>query len=105
MTPALRVSDAEREQVVNLLREHTADGRLSLDEFSQRSQVAYAARTRTDLDALTHDLPKPRPALQEPVASLPGWTLAIIIATIVLLGALGIAFLATMISHMSNMSM
>lgn len=108
MTPTLRVSDAEREHVVNTLRDHTAEGRLSIDEFSQRSQAAYAARTQMDLDALTHDLPTPAQPSNQSRATIsrPAWTLAIVIATIVLLlGLLGIALLATMIGHMSNMPM
>jgi hypothetical protein len=56
-TPAVRASDGERERTVDILRAHAADGRLTVDEFSQRVDVAYAARTRTELDALVSDLP------------------------------------------------
>jgi hypothetical protein len=56
-TPALRASDGEREQTVEFLRAHAADGRLTLEEFAERVEVAYAARTRTELDALVGDLP------------------------------------------------
>ena len=59
--PEIRISDHDREQVVELLRAHTAEGRLTLDEFSDRVGQAYAARTQRDLDALTSDLPVPRP--------------------------------------------
>ena len=45
-TPAVRASDAEREQTVARLRDATAEGRLSLEEFAQRADRAFAA---TDL--------------------------------------------------------
>jgi hypothetical protein len=55
----LRASDADRERVVALLAQATADGRLTLDEHSQRVQRAYTARTLGDLAALTDDLALP----------------------------------------------
>jgi Domain of unknown function (DUF1707)/Cell wall-active antibiotics response 4TMS YvqF len=60
-TPAVRASDAEREQTAALLRGHVVEGRLTLEEFSERLDAAYAARTRDELDALTHDLPVAAP--------------------------------------------
>jgi hypothetical protein len=35
----------------------TGDGRLTLDEFSQRMERATSARTRAELDRLVADLP------------------------------------------------
>jgi len=55
--PVLRASDAERERTVELLRRHSVDGRLTLEEFAERIGVAYEAKTRDELDALTRDLP------------------------------------------------
>jgi hypothetical protein len=55
--PRLRASDADRERTVNLLREHHAEGRLTMDEFHERLEGAYAAKTIGDLDALMADLP------------------------------------------------
>ena len=55
----MRASEAEREAVVERLREHCAAGRLTVDELSERIERAYAARTVADLDALTADLPRP----------------------------------------------
>jgi Domain of unknown function (DUF1707) len=43
--PKLRASDADRERAVALLRRRHADGRLDLEEFEQRVDKAYAART------------------------------------------------------------
>lgn len=50
-------SDAEREAAVEQLRVATADGRLTMDELSDRSELAYRARTTAELSALTRDLP------------------------------------------------
>ncbi len=59
---SLRVGDAEREAVAAELREHYAQGRLSMEDFNQRLDAAYAARTRGDLDKLISDLPHAKPA-------------------------------------------
>jgi hypothetical protein len=53
----LRVADADREQMVEELREHALAGRLSSEEMEERIGGAYRARTRADLDALRADLP------------------------------------------------
>jgi hypothetical protein len=54
---SLRASDADREQFVEALRRHHAEGRLTTEELSERTGRAYAARTFGDLDALATDLP------------------------------------------------
>jgi Domain of unknown function (DUF1707) len=63
--PAVRASDAEREQAVGLLQHGFADGRLTQAELEERAGAAYAARTRAQLRELTADLPgagqQPRP--------------------------------------------
>ena len=53
----VRVSDAERERTVATLREHLVQGRLSLEEFTQRMTSAYGATTSEDLAVLERDLP------------------------------------------------
>ena len=53
----VRVSDDERERVAREIREHYAAGRLDDDELNERVDAAYAARTRSELDALRADLP------------------------------------------------
>jgi hypothetical protein len=55
--PAVRASDAEREQTVELLRLSMVSGRLTLEEFAQRVEAVYGARTRTELEEQTRDLP------------------------------------------------
>ncbi len=63
---AERASDSDRDRVVGLLRDHCAVGRLTLDEFSERTGAALAARTRGDLDAVLADLP----TAQQPLAQV-----------------------------------
>jgi hypothetical protein len=55
--PGLRASDADREQLIAELNEHTVAGRLSTEDLEQRLQAAYEARTTGELDALRRDLP------------------------------------------------
>jgi hypothetical protein len=61
-SPELRASDADRDQAVVELREHTAAGRLTLEEFSERVDQAVAARTLAELDEVRSDLPGSVPA-------------------------------------------
>lgn len=53
----VRASDAERELTVERLSRAVGTGRLTVEEFDERSAKAYAARTRGELAALTEDLP------------------------------------------------
>jgi hypothetical protein len=54
-----RASDAERNRTVEALAEASAEGRLSLEEYSERSEAALRARTLGELTGLTVDLPAP----------------------------------------------
>jgi hypothetical protein len=54
----IRVSDAERNTALDLLGEHAAAGRLTVDELEDRASRALAAKTRGDLADLTSDLPQ-----------------------------------------------
>ena len=53
-----RVADVDRDRTVTLLREHVVEGRLTLDEFSERMGLALEARTQGDLQATLADLPE-----------------------------------------------
>jgi hypothetical protein len=53
----VRASDAERDAVVAELQEHSAQGRLTLEEFSARADEAFAAKTLADLEAVRRELP------------------------------------------------
>src|ERR1700761_3991897 len=55
--PALRASHAERDQVVEVLREAAGDGRLTDEELEQRVEASLSPRTGSDLPLLTADLP------------------------------------------------
>ena len=55
--PEPLVSDRDRDEVVDRLRAACAEGRLDLEEFSDRVGDVYQARTTAELDALTGDLP------------------------------------------------
>lgn len=59
-TSPARLSDAERERVIVMLREGAVDGRLSHDTFVRRMSLALAARERGELRVLTADLPPAR---------------------------------------------
>lgn len=54
----MRVSDADRDQVAETLREAAAVGRVTLDELDDRLNAAYKAKTYADLEPLTADLPE-----------------------------------------------
>lgn len=56
-SPGELVSDADRERTIETLRGHMLTGRLTAEEFEGRVGAAHSARTRTDLDAISVDLP------------------------------------------------
>lgn len=56
-SPHVRVSDADRETIVARLSTATAEGRLTIEEFSERSRHAYASRTWGELSTVLYDLP------------------------------------------------
>jgi hypothetical protein len=67
----VRVGDADREGVAAQLREHYADGRLTLDELNERLDQAFAAKTRADLETVLRDLPHTvRPAAGGPYRAM-----------------------------------
>ena len=71
----LRLSDADREAAVHLLSEQYALGRLSRDEFDERSDAVWSARTQGDLAPVFADLPVhatvPATGRPRPVPSAP----------------------------------
>ncbi|GLW96301.1 DUF1707 domain-containing protein [Microtetraspora sp. NBRC 16547] len=56
-TPEMRASDGDRDRVAAALREHVAEGRLTVDEFNERLAQLYQSRTYGELATLTADLP------------------------------------------------
>jgi hypothetical protein len=81
----VRVGDADREAIAAQLREHYADGRLTLDELNERLDQTFAAKTKDDLNVVMRDLPHvARPFTDAPAsgfsntawpapAGRPGW--------------------------------
>jgi hypothetical protein len=57
-TDEVRVGHAERDAAATRLGAHLTAGRLEWDEYDQRLQAAYAAKTRGDLTRLFTDLPE-----------------------------------------------
>lgn len=100
----LRVGDAERNEAVSALGEHFAAGRLDHDELDDRTQAAYAARTRADLERLFTDLPEPAPYRRVPVPTgrpsarrrpRPGWPLVPVVPILFVLAAILLAVRVT----------
>jgi DUF1707 SHOCT-like domain len=95
---AIRVSDAERDAAVAELSQHYQAGRLTAEEFSERSGQAFEAKTGDQLHALFDDLPSPTPALPARVTQPappvpqprrrlgPGRTVALVIVGYLLVG-------------------
>ncbi len=94
----IRVSDAERDAAVAELSQHYQAGRLTAEEFSERSGQAFAAMTGDQLHALFDDLPPvtsrqpvPVPQADPPVPRArrelgPGRTVALCIVAYLLVG-------------------
>ena len=92
-----RLTDADREAAVTLLRHAVGEGRLDLDEFEGRLGRAYAARVPSDLDGVLDDLVgPPRPGRTVPATTLahdrrrrpPAVLGALAVVVVVLLGVL-----------------
>jgi hypothetical protein len=71
MQPGLRIGDRERDAVAAELQEHFARGRLTLEEFNQRLDAVFAAKTQADLNLITSDLPHARSWGSLPSGSAP----------------------------------
>lgn len=88
----MRIGDAERTEVTDILSRHFGDGRLDRTEFDERMESAMHAKTRVELDRLLVDLPRldvptarPEPRHHSPLRFL--------------LLALMVAFVATVTLH------
>ncbi|MEO5711187.1 MAG: DUF1707 domain-containing protein [Nocardioidaceae bacterium] len=89
--PELRIGDDDREAAVTALGEHYAAGRLTKDEYDERSQRAWEARTMSALTPLFADLPRAQAApratvptppsrpLLAPGRGRPGWLLPVLV--------------------------
>ena len=68
---SMRVSDADRDRAIAELSEHYQAGRLTTEEFEDRTGRALAARTSADLAALFTDLPRRQAPVTSAAASAP----------------------------------
>jgi hypothetical protein len=75
LPPAIRASDAERDSIVIRLREAMAEGRLTLDDFSQRTDAALTALTREQLTEVVADLPAS--PVYAPATFPPPWVIGV----------------------------
>jgi hypothetical protein len=80
--PDLRASDADREATADRLRRHHTEGRIDSEEFQERIDRCYAAKTVGELDQLLDDLPRESRGRSRPLFS--GWLRAIPFAPVVL---------------------
>jgi len=78
-TPEQRVSEEQRDKAAAALAKYCSEGRLTLEEFSQRVEVVLAARTQSDIDRVMADLPKGDvvPAYTSPVPAS-GWLVSVL---------------------------
>lgn len=91
MSGHLRIGDVERDRAAAELAEHYAVGRLSSEEYDERLDAIWTARTRADLDVVFHDLPAQPPAPPQPLArqqGRPGRFLLVLLAVLALVALL-----------------
>jgi hypothetical protein len=67
----MRIGDAERNEISEVLSKHYSDGRLDAAEFQERLDKAMSAKTRADLAGLLDDLPSLQTPEQAAVARQP----------------------------------
>jgi hypothetical protein len=56
-TSALRLGDADRERIADVLARHAAAGRLTVEELEERAAALYRARSSGEAATLIADLP------------------------------------------------
>jgi hypothetical protein len=99
--PELRIGDAEREAAIAALGEHYAAGRLTKEEYDERSARAWTARTGSALWPLFADLPRTDtrsgagepPRDHRPGSGRPWWVVAFVPVLLILLVATAVTHL------------
>jgi hypothetical protein len=66
--PQTRIADSDRERAMSDLAGHYADGRLDHEEYDERLDAIWTARTRGDLAVIFSDLPRPQATYPSPPA-------------------------------------
>ncbi|MFJ2034325.1 DUF1707 domain-containing protein [Streptosporangium sp. NPDC087985] len=62
--PDLRAGDRDRERIAEMLRVAAGEGRISVQELTERLDRVYGARTFGELDAIVADLPQEEREIQ-----------------------------------------
>jgi Domain of unknown function (DUF1707) len=88
-SPDLRASDHDRDQTAEALRAHYSAGRLDSDEFEQRLNATYAARTHRELADVSSDLPAIPPPPPPPPSAVEVARRAVVSNELVRYGAVG----------------
>lgn len=70
-----RASDADRDEVVELLRRAAGEGRIGHDELDERLARALRARTYRELNETIDDIPRPRGTRMTPPRGVGVWAL------------------------------
>ena len=99
----LRASDADRERVIDALKDAFAQGRLTKSELARRAGQALGSKTYADLARATAGIPAgraapapPRQHAAAPPARRVNWKMiAWVLSAIIVLPGLGVAFFAT----------
>jgi hypothetical protein len=89
---SLRASDEDRRRAVTALEQHTAAGRLNLDEYADRVDRVLASRTHADLAGVLADLPAeagPAPDQRHLLVAFGIATLVVVLFAIILAVARG----------------
>ena len=72
--PVFRASDADRENVLDILRRNSVEGRLSYDTFLHRVELALRAQGEAELGELLRDLPSQARPDSWPVRAVRWWS-------------------------------
>jgi len=106
---SLRVSDADRDRAIAELSEHYQAGRITTEEFEDRSGRALQARTTADLADLFTDLPRRQaPATgatatsTAPASPAKAWPARVPVAPVTILAV--IAVLALLSGHLFHIA-
>jgi Domain of unknown function (DUF1707) len=107
---SMRVSDADRDQAIAELSEHYQAGRLTTEEFEDRSGRALQARTTADLADLFTDLPRrqaptttgPTATSTAPANSTRAWPARVPVAPVTILAI--VAVLALLSGHLFHIA-
>ena len=102
--PWMRAASTDRDRAIDLLTASYGEGRLTKDEFDQRTAQALAAKTYGDLSSVVADLPGGSPVAVQPYRAgyyQPRATSGLAIASLVC-AILGLSIPAVICGHMAR---